>query len=231
LRGHDASLDTIETGAAIGVYMDAGKMEFGDLSGMKKLFDEISEGSDLGEMIGNGAQETGGQLGHDRVPTVKGQAIAAWEPRTLNATGVTYATSAMGADHTAGMSFDPAVPLDQLAKISQMNQIICAGGDSSGCCMFLGTTLDDLREFYGFLYGSEVSRKEIGDMSWQVLVDEWEFNRRAGFTAADDHLPAWMASEGIGPNNVVFDVPAEILQAVYERIDMGDELYINTGSG
>ena len=227
----DVGLDTIETGAAIGVYMDAGRMEYGDLSGMKKLFEEMARGSDLGRTIGDGAVSVGEHTDHDRIPVVKGQAIAAWEPRTLNATGVTYATSAMGADHTAGLSLDPAIPPDKLAETSQMLQMVNAANDSSGCCMFLGCCLDDLRDFYAAFYGCDVSRQEIGDAAWQILEDEWGFNRAAGFTADDDHLPEWMATEALGPQEAVFDVPDEILQAVYSRIDVGDALYTFKGSG
>ena len=36
------------------------------------------------------------------VPTVKGQSIAAYDPRGMQGNAVTYATSPMGADHTAG---------------------------------------------------------------------------------------------------------------------------------
>ena len=49
-----------------------------------------------------------------RVPVVKGQAVPAWDPRPLKATGVTYATSPMGADHTAGLIVNPGVPPDQM---------------------------------------------------------------------------------------------------------------------
>jgi aldehyde:ferredoxin oxidoreductase len=227
----DVGLDSIETGAAIGVYMDAGRMEYGDLSGMKSLFHEMAKGSDLGRTIGNGTVSVGKHTGHDRVPVVKGQAIAAWEPRALNATGVTYATSAMGADHTAGLSLDPTVPAEKLAATSQMLQMVNAANDSSGCCMFLGCCLDDLRDLYGAFYGCDVSRQKIGDMAWQILEDEWGFNRRAGFSAADDHLPEWMATEALGSRNAVFDVPDEIIQAVYTRIDLGDALYTFDGSG
>lgn len=227
----DVGLDSIETGAAIGVYMDSGHMKYGDLSGMKQLFEEMARGSDLGRTIGNGAQSVGDFTGHDRVPVVKGQAIAAWEPRTLNATGVTYATSAMGADHTAGLSLDPSLPLDKLAATSQMLQTVNAANDSSGCCMFLGCTLDDLRELYGAFQGRAVSREEIGDLAWQVLQDEWAFNRKAGFTAEDDRLPAWMATEALGARDAVFDVPDHVIQAVYTRIDLGDALYTFDGSG
>jgi len=60
--------------------------------------------------------------------------------------------------------------------------------DSSGFCVFLSATLDEIRNFYGRFIGREVSREEITDLGWQVLVDEWAFNDKAGFTAADDRL-------------------------------------------
>lgn len=227
----DVGIDTIEIGAAIGVWMDAGRMEYGDLSGMKRLLGEVAKGSALGRTIGDGVVSVGDHTGHDRVPAVKGQAIAAWEPRTLNATGVTYATSAMGADHTAGLCLDPSVPLERLAATSQRLQLVNAANDSSGCCMFLGCCLDDLRALYAAFAGVPVSRRRIGDLAWQILEDEWDFNRRAGFTPDDDRLPGWMSSEALGSAGAVFDVPRDILQAVYARMDLGDELYTFRGTG
>ncbi len=62
---------------------------------------EVGEGTEQGKMIGNGAVATGKARGHKRVPHGRGQAIPAWDPRPLKATGVTYAAGPMGADHTA----------------------------------------------------------------------------------------------------------------------------------
>ena len=114
----DVGLDTIETGAAIGIYMDAGKMDFGDSEGAKRLIREIGEGTELGKIIGDGADTTGRATNHPRVPTVRGQAIPAWDPRPLLATGVTYASSAQGADHTAGLVTDTSLKGDALAHAS-----------------------------------------------------------------------------------------------------------------
>ncbi|MCZ6713548.1 MAG: aldehyde ferredoxin oxidoreductase, partial [Deltaproteobacteria bacterium] len=202
----EVGLDTIEMGAAIAVYMDAGKMEFGDAEGAKRLLKEIAEGTELGRMIGNGAAEVGKQTHHHRVPVVKGQAIPAWDPRPLKATGVTYATSPMGADHTAGLIVNPGMPEDQWAQASQEAQLINAVCDSSGFCQFMTPTLDDIRTFYGTFLGEQVTREQIADLGWQSLQDEWEFNRRAGYTDADDVLPDCMKEDAIGPDKLVFDV-------------------------
>jgi aldehyde:ferredoxin oxidoreductase len=45
---------------------------------------------------------------------------------------------------------------------------------------------------------------------------EREFNRLAGFTEADDRLPEWMTREALPPLNVVFDVPYEDVDSVFD---------------
>jgi aldehyde:ferredoxin oxidoreductase len=226
----EIGLDTIETGAAIAVYMDAGEMEFGDAQGAKKLLEEIAEGTEIGRVIGNGAAAVGKRTKHHRVPTVRGQALPAWDPRPLKATGLTYAAGPMGADHTAGLIVNPGLPQEEWVRKSQEVQMINAVCDSSGFCQFLQPTLDDIRNFYGALYGEPVSREEIADQAWQVLEDEWEFNRRAGYTK-DDPMPQCIKEDPIGPTNAVWDVPQELISQVYQRLESSEELFSTKASG
>jgi len=223
----EIGLDTIETGAAIAVLMDSGKMPWGDSAAMAKLIlEEVPKGTERGRAIGSGVVATGKFTGHKRVPHGRGQAIPAWDPRPLKATGVTYCTSPMGADHTAGLVINPGLSPDKYAYESQKSQLVNAVCDSSGFCQFLQPTLDDIRAFYGALYGEEVTRQQIADQGWQCLQDEWEFNRRAGFTRADDTLSAPLREEPIGAGaGMVFDVSPEIIQQVYTRQAMGDDLF------
>jgi aldehyde:ferredoxin oxidoreductase len=164
---------------------------------------------------------------------VKGQSIPAWDPRPLKATGVTYATSPMGADHTAGLIVNPGLPPDQFARASQEAQLINAACDSSGFCQFLQPTLADIANFYSLYSGDAVTKEQVADMGWQCLQDEWAFNDRAGFTAKDDDLPEQMKTEGVGPNKVMkFDVPAEIIaQAKSRRFDPRPELFTTKATG
>lgn len=60
-----------------------------------------------GRALGNGAAAIGSKQKHYRVAVIKGQALPAWDPRPLKAAGITYCTSAMGADHTAGLVVEP----------------------------------------------------------------------------------------------------------------------------
>ena len=228
----EIGLDTIETGAAIAVYMDSGGMEFGDAAGAKRILREIAEGTELGQAIGNGALSVGRKRGHGRIPVVKGQSIPAWDPRPLKATGVTYATSPMGADHTAGLIINPGMPPDQYARASQESQIVNAACDSSGFCQFLQPTLADMASFHSLLLGEDVSREQVADLGWQCLLDEWAFNDAAGFTKADDDLPACMKEDGVGPNGVLkFDVSADVIAQAKVKMPYREELFAMKASG
>ena len=99
---NNAGVDTIEAGATLGVLMEAGVIPFGDGKAAIEAFKEIAQGTPLGRVIGAGATFAGKLYGVTRVPTVKGQAIPAYDPRSCRGNGVTYATTPMGADHTAG---------------------------------------------------------------------------------------------------------------------------------
>jgi aldehyde:ferredoxin oxidoreductase len=227
----EVGLDTIETGAAIAILMDAGEMEFGDAEGMKRLLHEIAEGSDLGRAVGNGAVAVGKRTKHHRVPAVRGQGIPAWDPRPLKATGVTYATSPMGADHTAGLIVNPGLPAEQFAYESQKAQLINAVCDSSGFCQFLQPNLDDIREFYGHFFGEEIAREEVYEQGWQCLSDEWEFNRRAGWKDEDNGLPACMKEDKIGPQEVVYDVPVEAANRAKEKLPYQEDMFTGKATG
>jgi aldehyde:ferredoxin oxidoreductase len=221
----EIGLDTIETGAAIAVYMDSGGMEFGDAEGAKRILREIAEGTELGRAIGNGAAAIGRKRKHQRVPVVKGQALPAWDPRPLKASGITYCTSAMGADHTAGLIVEPGQPQEEMAEASQRAQIVNAVVDSSGFCSFMMINLDEVRGFYSANFGEEVKREQIADMGWQILQDEWEFNRRAGFGPGDDVMPDCMKQDAIGPAKLVWDVPDDVVANAYERYENTDALF------
>ena len=75
-------------------------------------------------------------------------------------------------------------------------------------------------------------REQVADLGWQCLLDEWAFNDRAGFTAADDDLPACMKEEGVGPNQVMkFDVPASIIAEAKRKMPYREELFAIKATG
>ena len=220
---NDLGLDTIEIGGALGVAADAGLLAFGDGERALELIDEIRSGTPLGRVLGNGAAITGKAFGVKRVPAVKGQAISAYDPRTIKGTGVTYATSPQGADHTCGLTIRAKVdhhdPNGQV-KLSRGAQINMAGYDTLGACIFaafgFGSAPEVIPGLLNTRYGWQVDTDILKNLGRESLKLEREFNRRAGFTPADDRLPEWMTREPLPPHDVVFDVPEEELDTLFD---------------
>ena len=75
------------------------------LMGAIELLHEIGNDTPPGRILGNGVAVTGQAFGVERVPMVKRQSLGGYDPRILKALGVTYATSPMGGDHTAGFHY------------------------------------------------------------------------------------------------------------------------------
>jgi aldehyde:ferredoxin oxidoreductase len=214
----ELGLDTIETGGAIGLAMDCGALEFGDADAAIALLEKVDKGDPLAETIANGVVAVGKRFNADRIPAIGGQGLPAWEPRSLPATALTYMTSAMGADHTAGLVIAPP---EDISMGSQNAQIVNALCDSSGFCQFQGPRIEDIRSLYNALYGTDISFEQAADLGWQCMQDEWEFNKRAGY---DPDLPEWMRSEAVPGTGMTITATEEQLAKVFQRYPVGDEL-------
>jgi aldehyde:ferredoxin oxidoreductase len=220
---NDLGMDSIEIGAALGVAADAGLFDFGDGDRALELVDEIRRDTELGRILGNGAGSTGKALGIERVPVAKNQAFSAYDPRAIKGTGITYATSPQGADHTSGLTIranvDHRDPKGQ-KELSREKQIDMAGYDSLGACIFaaFGYSVDKsvIPGLLNAIYGWDLGETALQDLGRESLVHEREFNRRAGFTKKDDRLPEWVTKEALAPHNAVFDVPEEDLDSVFD---------------
>ena len=221
---NDYGLDTMEIGCAIGVAMEGGLAEFGDSAAAERMVDEIGKGTVLGRLLGNGTTLTGKILGVNRVPAVKGQSLAGYDPRALKGTGVTYATSPMGADHTAGglmMGREGVVTNlpDGQRKASQNVQTYAAVLDTMGLCLFCGATLPAMEVIARLLAkatGREIQVSNILEIGRNVLRCEREFNRIAGFTKKDDRLPRFFKTEKLPQRLLVFDVKEDDLDQVFD---------------
>ena len=228
-EANDLGLDSIELGAALAVAAEAGKMEFGNFSQARDLINEIRAGLPDGMIIGNGVASAGKAYQIERVPAVKGQAMSAYDPRAIKGTGVTYATSPQGADHTSGLTIrakidhlDPNIQVD----VSRKAQIYAAGYDTLGVCTFagfgFGTAQDTIPALLNARYGWEVSGNILQKLGRETLSLERKFNQAAGFGLADDRLPEWMTREKLPPHNAVFDVLNEELDKVFDWVDEVD---------
>ncbi len=222
---NEVGVDTIETGAAIAVAMEAGVIPFGDAEGAKDLARQIGKGTYLGRILGNGVVITGKVLGVRRVPAIKGQAIPAYDPRALKGNGVTYVTSPMGADHTAGNMLETARSIDPLGKEKQVEmsrrlQIRAAILDTLGLCLFTRPPFTKQPELFPPLlkgrYGWDLTYADVQRMGIETLETEREFNRRAGVSEEFYGIPEFMREEPLAPRNAVFDIPPEELRRIWE---------------
>jgi aldehyde:ferredoxin oxidoreductase len=215
----DIGVDTMSTGVAVAVAMDAGYKEFGDRAAAIEMIEEIGKGTEFGKMLGNGPAAVGKHFNHDRVPVVKGQSIAAYDPRAMLGNGVTFATCPMGADHTAGnvvgeyleQKLDPLNAEGQV-EASRHLQIGTAAMDCTGLCFMAYVALTTpeaggaLLQAINAKFGIQLGPDDVPALGMRVLKAEKEFNQKAGFTAQDDRLPKFFYEEPLPPHNAVFTI-------------------------
>lgn len=225
----EIGVDTMSTGVAVAVAMDAGYRNFGDGAAVLALVEEIAEGTEFGKILGNGPVSVGRHFNHNRVPVVKGQSIAAYDPRAMKGNGVTFATCPMGADHTAGnvvgeylaQLLDPLKTEGQV-EASRNLQIGIAAMDCTGMCFMAGVALVEGEGGEAFLKalsakaGIQLGPEDIAAMGIRVLKAERDFNRRAGFTEKDDRLPDFFYKEPLPPHNTVFDISDTEIDSTFD---------------
>jgi aldehyde:ferredoxin oxidoreductase len=218
---NDLGIDSIEMGAAMGVAMEGGLLPFGDIAGVRRVLEEIREGTLLGRMLGQGAGVTGKVLGVRRVPAVKGQAMPAYEPRSIKGHGVTFATSTMGADHTAGFTIREGVASDDKAGQVEMSGRMQVNGmiyDSLGMCLFAHVAIrrnhDLLARMVNARWGSTLGNHDLRKMAVRALEEERNFNRRAGLGPSSDRLPETFCEEVNPSSGTLFDIPPEELDKI-----------------
>ncbi len=226
-------LDTIEMGVTIGMAMQAGIAALGDARAAIDLVHEVGKGTPLGRVLGAGAAVTGKVFGVEHVPVVKGQALPAYDPRAVQGIGVTYATSPMGGDHTAGYciatnilkcgGFVDPLGTEGQVDLSRNLQVATAAIDATGMCLFIAfAVLDQPETFQALLdllnsfYGLELTAGTVTTLGRNILTIERDFNRRAGFTKGDDRLPRFFTTEPIPPHNITFMVKDQDLDRVFD---------------
>lgn len=224
-RCNQVGVDTIDTGAAIGVAMEAGIIDFGDADGAKEIIDQIGKGTPIGRIIGSGVAIAGKILNVARIPAVRGQAIPGYDPRSLKGIGVTYASSAMGADHTAGNTLEMVKFMDPISKDGQVEaslrlQIRGVILDSLGVCLFIRPAFVKDPQLIARLvnakYGTDYKYEDIQKMALDCLKAERKFNELAGLSADKCDIPEFMRTEPLPPKDTVFDIPKDEIETIWE---------------
>lgn len=203
---NDFGIDTIETGAVLGIAMEAGLADFGDKEGAFKLLAELEKDTDLGRLLAEGTLRAGKELKVKHIPVINGQALPAYDPRAVKAMGVTFATSPMGADHTYG----PMIKTDDYVAASKNAQILMAKLDSLGVCMFLrGAVANHMNLFVDLVnavHGWDLNMAWLDEMAMETIKNELKFNELAGFRDEDYRMPDIFTQKKIESTQDIFDI-------------------------
>ena len=223
-HANDLGIDTIETGAMMGVLLDAGLAPFGDVAFLTRVMAELRSGSAEGKLWAQGTAAVGAHYQVARCPVIKKQGISAYDPRVIEVTGISMMVTAQGADHTTGNAPKyecSGKNVDELVDVSMEMQTLCASADSLGLCVFgRSVTNANLEMVVGAINdacGTQFSIDWFRQLGRQTLRLEAQFNQAAGFTEADDELPAFFYEEALEPSNKVARFHAAEVNASVRR--------------
>ena len=213
---NDYGLDPIELGNVFSVYMECTEKGFvdgeglawGDHAAMVKLTEQIAVREGIGDVLAGGTARTAAHFGHPELGMeVKGQAIAAYDPRGLKGMGLGYATSNRGACHlrayTAaaelGVIGTPPDPLSWKGKgeLAKTFQDLAAFSDSLNLCKFssFAQTADHYAAQYAAGMGISYSPEDVLAAGERIYTLERHYNNLAGFGEGSDTLPARFTTE------------------------------------
>jgi aldehyde:ferredoxin oxidoreductase len=224
---NDHGMDAIELGNVISMYMEATQREYvsgaglawGDTAGMVEMADQIAARDGLGDMLAEGTARAAAAIGHPEIAmVVKGQAVAAYDPRALKGEAIGYATSNRGACHLRG--YTPASellgipvktdPLEWRGKgeLLKVFQDLHAFSDSLDLCKFsaFAEGADEYAAQYEAIVGLPLTADDVMRTGERIYNLERYFNNLNGIDGKDDTLPErYLKEPGTGPaaNSVV----------------------------
>lgn len=228
----DIGVDTIEFGGTVGVAMDEARVEWGDAERVFDILEEIRNNTEIGQLYGNGVRHIGKILNAKRIPEVKGQGISAYDPRVMKGMGVTFSTTPMGADHTAGAAIAGRVPRQgkdygELTEdkgkleLSRELQIYTAVLDSMGCCYFIGPsyeTMELVANALNAMYDLDLTREEVIAIGKKIIRYELEFNKKAGVSHEKTKIPKFFKEETVEPTGLKYTFSDEDIENFWKEL-------------
>jgi aldehyde:ferredoxin oxidoreductase len=212
-RCNDVGVDTIEVGNIMAFAMEATEkgslddlgdgIDWGDAETMIDMIERIgNREDDLADLLAKGQRRAAEEIGaHDCRLDVKGQAIAAYDPRCMKGMGIGYATSNRGACHLRG--YTPSAELlgvpekvdpyewEGKGELCATFQDLHAISDSFDICKF-NAFAEGIEEYvlqFNGMTGLDYSEEELMEAGERVYNLERYYNNLNGFDGADDSLP------------------------------------------
>ncbi len=191
-------LDTITTGSAIAMTMEAKEkgfidgpefdsIEFGNVDKFLELIDMIAYRKDIGEILAEGVAQAAEHWNiEDLAIHVKKLPFAAWDPRAKLGLGLSYATAAVGASHLRGWPTTSEIPeksaikvLDSLIEQQDLKTI----KDCLSICHFTHSIkpalgFDDCVDIASAVWNKEVTSEELTDLARRIWILKRMFNMR-----------------------------------------------------
>jgi len=224
---NELGLDTITTGNTIGCAMELveqGAMDWdlkwGDADKLVDLVTDIAYKKGWGKDLALGSKKLAEKYGKPELAMqVKGMELPAYDPRGVQGQALSYATSNRGGCHIKAYMISTEILgepvfMDRFstagkAEIVTLFQDISAVVDSLILCRFIqfafGT--ETFCKMLEYVTGVEFDENKLLEVGKRIYTLERDFNCRAGFTRADDNLPARFLQEelkeGASRNRVV----------------------------
>ena len=218
---NDLGMDTIDAGNTLAMSMEMTEedkfdglgdgIEWGDTEAMVEMLERIAHREDefSDALAGGPAGLEADWDGEEHSLAVKGQSMAAYDPRCMKGMGIGYATSNRGACHLRG--YTPAAELLGIpekhdpyewqgkGELTILFQDMHAVSDSFDICKFnaFAEGVEEYVKQYNGMTGMDVTEEEIMEMGERVYNLEWYYNNLNGFDGSDDSLPARFLEDGI----------------------------------
>lgn len=195
---NELGLDTISTGSAIALTMEAVEKDylrdpmykditFGNKEKIIELINKIAKREDIGNLLAEGALAAAKKWDCEHLAVVsKGLDFAAWDPRGKKGLGLSYATAAVGASHLRGWPSTTEIPdssalpvIDSLITEQDLKTI----KDSLTICHFTHSitpklTLEDCKKIISALWNREIEMDEVIDIARRIWIAKRMFNVR-----------------------------------------------------
>ena len=213
-RCNDLGIDTIDAGNTMAMAMEMteqGKfddvegdgLDWGDSSEMVDLLDRIAHReTEFADHLAGGPAHLEAEFdAEENSLAVKGQTMAAYDPRCMKGMAIGYATSNRGACHLRGYTpaaeilgipeqVDPHEP-EGKGELCATFQDMHAISDSFDICKF-NAFAEGIEEYvlqYNGMTGRSVSEEQLLEAGERIYNLERYYNNLAGFDGADDDLP------------------------------------------
>ena len=213
-RCNDLGIDTIDAGNTMAMAMEMteqGKfddvegdgLDWGDSSEMVDLLDRIAHReTEFADHLAGGPAHLEAEFdAEENSLAVKGQTMAAYDPRCMKGMAIGYATSNRGACHLRGYTpaaeilgipeqVDPHEP-EGKGELCATFQDMHAISDSFDICKF-NAFAEGIEEYvlqYNGMTGRDVTEEELMTAGERIYALERYYNNLCGFDGADDDLP------------------------------------------